>query len=330
MTSILQQLIPASNHDNWMAALNGVPLSAAHLPDYNKALARSGLYRPLLYLIETSTLKLICPVAERRFNGYPDLVSLYGNGGASGVGTGGDIIETMREYLAEQGYIAAFINYNQSFDLPIPLGLSHLEQRNTSFVLNLSGSLDDLWDSIGKNNRRQIRNWQKLSAKIVFEQQRLKNAFFEMYPAFMDRLGAAPHYRLSSEVFEGLFDMKELYLIGAEVGGQIVAVRCFLFTSNVADAFLEAYIDGSNIHSRAIYWAAIQHFHRLGIPFFNLGGGIREGDSLAFFKKSFGGAPRPLISLKLILNGEVYKSICRDVGVDASDLSYFPAYYGQI
>ena len=44
----------------------------------------------------------------------------------------------------------------------------------------------------------------------------------------------------------------------------------------------------------------------MGIPFLNLGGGVRDGDTLAEFKRRFGGLELPLKSLRQIYRPDEY------------------------
>ena len=59
----------------------------------------------------------------------------------------------------------------------------------------------------------------------------------------------------------------------------------------------------------------------------NLGGGIKEDDSVALSKERFGAYKLPFYNLKQIYDSDVYEKLCTQKGLKASDKSgYFPVY----
>jgi hypothetical protein len=62
------------------------------------------------------------------------------------------------------------------------------------------------------------------------------------------------------------------------------------------------------------------------VPYLNLGGGIREGDDVAEFKRRFGAAERPLASLRQVYRPDVYDRLCAQAGVSPQRSGWFPPY----
>jgi hypothetical protein len=80
-------------------------------------------------------------------------------------------------------------------------------------------------------------------------------------------------------------------------------------------------------HAAALLWCGVNRLKSVGVPALNLGGGIREGDSLAGFKQRFGARKLPFRCLKQVYEPAAYEALCRRKNVDPDDLSgYFPPY----
>jgi hypothetical protein len=63
------------------------------------------------------------------------------------------------------------------------------------------------------------------------------------------------------------------------------------------------------------------------VPWFNLGGGMTPGDSLADFKARFGATPLPMRAVKAVYDPPAYEDLCRRHGADPGDRDgFFPAY----
>jgi hypothetical protein len=328
--AVKQQLIPLEDAVEWEAALHDLPHSFAQTSRYCSAIAQTTGQGTFLYTAEGPAGRVVCPVAERRYQNDFDIVSLFGNGGFTGIGTIPDFASEWSSFMRDQGYVCAYIALNQVFDWTCLFPVEQLHRQGTMFSIDLSSGLDDLNDKIGRNNRRLLKRWAETGAMLLFDQNRLKTAFVQLYPNFIDDVGAGDVYDLKNETFSTLFGLEDVYLIGAERGGTIEAVRCFISTPNVADAFLEANVPGIQDHSRAIYWAAIKHFKQRNVALLNMGGGIEDGDSLTFFKSGFATERRPFFSIKQIFDEERFEALCRTAGMAPDTTGYFPPYHQTV
>jgi hypothetical protein len=58
----------------------------------------------------------------------------------------------------------------------------------------------------------------------------------------------------------------------------------------------------------------------------NLGGGVKENDGVAEFKRRFGADEVPLRNVKQVYRRDIYEELCAEAGVDPHASAYFPAY----
>jgi hypothetical protein len=85
--------------------------------------------------------------------------------------------------------------------------------------------------------------------------------------------------------------------------------------------------EAGRAHAFTLLWNGALRLQDEGVPFLNLGGGIREGDGLAQFKRRFGAEQRPFLALRQIYDTERYQALCAAANVVADRRDgYFPAY----
>ena len=86
-------------------------------------------------------------------------------------------------------------------------------------------------------------------------------------------------------------------------------------------------VPGGERHAVHLIWAAVERLRALGVRALNLGGGIREGDDLAEFKRRFGAAELPLVSLRQVYRPDEYERLCLAGGRHLRALGgWFPPY----
>jgi hypothetical protein len=124
-----------------------------------------------------------------------------------------------------------------------------------------------------------------------------------------------------------LFELENVFLLGASRSNRLEAATLFTYTSDVAEALLHVATADEGEHSAALLWHGAKYLASLGIPLLNLGGGVRANDNLAWFKERFGGRKMTLSCLKQIYDPAIYADLCARVGADPADRAgYFPAY----
>jgi hypothetical protein len=120
--------------------------------------------------------------------------------------------------------------------------------------------------------------------------------------------------------------LDDVIMVGAGNGGTLESVAVFGHTPHAGDYLFNVSVPGGERHAVYLIWFAVERLRELGVPKLNLGGGVREGDDLAEFKRRFGAAELPLASLRQVYLPDVYERLCRDAGVSADRGGWFPPY----
>jgi hypothetical protein len=180
------------------------------------------------------------------------------------------------------------------------------------------------------NRRRQLREWERGDVKAVTDRLRLGRFFSEHLSAFLDERRAARIYYLSASTLDALFASDDVFLLGAEVDGELEAVSVFAHTPYIADYLFNVSIPAGRRHSAPLIWYGAQCLKSAGTPLLNLGGGIRPGDGVAGFKARFGARETPLRSLRQVYRPDVYQELCRLASVaSVTPGDYFPPYHAR-
>jgi hypothetical protein len=280
-----------------------------------------------LYCFETDNVRIVCPIAEREFEGYIDIVTPYGFSGFVGNGDCADFPRYWREFVRERWYVCGYVGLNPMFENKTYFDTNEQYSYNNIYVLDLTLSQDKLFSNLSTNRRRQLKEWERTSASLVLERRVLTDFFLANYVEFFRRKEAAPVYSFSATTLESLFALDNVMMVGAGPPERVEAATVFVYTPYVADFLFNISLPKGRHHSAALIWYGVNYFKSIGIPKLNLGGGVRADDSLAEFKQRFGGNKLPLSCLKQIYDQAAYTALCDRVGVNSTDRTgYFPAY----
>lgn len=324
---ISQRCIPLASCAEWKAALEGIKHAFAHTWENCHAMHLTTGFRTYLYCFETENVRIVCPIAEREFEGYIDIVTPYGFSGFVGTGECPDFPRYWREFVGERGYVCGYIGLNPILENKTYFDSNELYSYNSIYVLDLTLSRDELFSNLSKNRKRDLKQWEKTSGNLITDRNALKAFFLANYSEFFRRKRATSAYDFRKATLEFLFDLKNVFILGAGRSNRLEAATVFTYTSDIADALLHASLAEERQHSAALLWHGANYFKSMGIPLLNLGGGVRANDSLAWFKERFGGRKLSLRCLKQIYNPEIYATLCAQVGADPADRTgYFPAY----
>jgi hypothetical protein len=168
---------------------------------------------------------------------------------------------------------------------------------NSLFYLDLSRGMHELASEPDNNRRRELRAWPTL----VCERMGLTPFVLEHHGEFMKRIGASPASRFSKETPECLCWLLDVLMVGAAGPAGIEAVDRFTYARFIADYFVNVPLPPGRRHATALSWHAAGQLNRLGVPLLNLGGGVREGDTVSEHKRRFGGRKSPFRYLKQIV-----------------------------
>lgn len=275
-------------------------------------------------------LRIVCPIAEREFDGYIDIVTPFGFSGFVGTGDYPNFPQYWRRFVRERGYVCGYIGLNPIFENKTYFDHNELYSTNNIYVLDLTLSQAELFSKLDRNRKRQFREWAKTAAGFILDKRLLADFFLENYIEFFREKRAAAVYAFSAATLERLFALENVLLVGAGSAARVEAAIVFTYTPYVADALLIVLRPDARHYSAALHWYGVDYFKAIGVPVLNLGGGVSANDSLAGFKERFGSTKLTLNCLKQVYDAPVYADLCARAGADPQDRSgYFPPYRAQ-
>ncbi|RYZ39624.1 MAG: GNAT family N-acetyltransferase [Myxococcaceae bacterium] len=178
--------------------------------------------------------------------------------------------------------------------------------------------------------RRQMRRNTRLGfvstcCPVLEASHEEREGFKEVYRQTMVRDGALSRYFFSDAYFDALFSSPVAWLATTRAPDGHIASSGVGVTS---DGMLHYYLGGTaDAHlarspaKNTVYGALVELGTQLGLPL-HLGGGVRPGDGLEQFKRSFANAASHLYTHELICEPSVYDRL----SASSSDTDYFPAY----
>lgn len=323
-----QTCIPLSSPRRWRRALEGVPHAFGHTWENCRAMALTTGFPTYLYTFEDGATRLVCPIAERTSHGHTDLVTPYGFSGFTGTGSAPGFPEHWRRFARARGYVCGYIGLHPMLFDPAHADPADVQVYNTLYVLDLEQSEERLFAGLHENRRRQVRAAARAPRVLVEDRGRLTAFFLEHYAGFFARKNAGAAYTFSRETIARLLAGAHVLLLGAGTpAGRLEAVCVFAYTPYGAEYLFGLSVPGGQPHSAPLVWEGALRLKALGLPWLNLGGGIREGDGVAGFKERFGGRRLPLGALRQVYDPEAFTRLCGLMHVDpALRGGYFPPY----
>ncbi|HEV2727635.1 MAG TPA: hypothetical protein VGV34_05025 [Solirubrobacterales bacterium] len=318
------RLIPLSERTAWEGALENVPHVFGHTWGSCRALGLDG-GEPVLYVAEGEGARVACPLIERAIGERLDVATPYGFSGLTGTGPWPGFVAEWRRFTGERGYVAGYLAVNALFGDDTYADPETVTVANETFVIDLHEGVEGAWSRLSTNRRRQLRGWRAEDYEVDGEE--LAEFFVEQYPLTMERKEAAARHRFGAATLAALCELPDTFLVGARDQGRLESVSLFGHTPYAGDFIFNATLPGCAHHSVALIWTALHLLVEKGVPWFNLGGGMSPGDSLADFKARFGALRFPMRAVKAVYDPAAYGELCARFGVDADDRDgYFPAY----
>jgi hypothetical protein len=312
------QLIPLGEPGRWAHALSALPHGHAHTWGFCRAVQLTSGLRTYLYVYEDSGARAVCPLAEREFGGTIDVVSPYGFGGFA---ASGDFPSDWGEFARSRDWVCGYVALNPLFCEAD--GFADVHVHNRLYVMDLRG---DVRGRLSENRRRQLRDWPSVAATLEHDRERLTDFLLANYADFFARRGAGGATDLSPDTMAAIAALDDVIIVGAGTGGALESVAVFGHTPHAGDYLFNVSIPGGERHAVHLIWSAVERLRELGVPSLNLGGGVREGDDLAEFKRRFGAAELPLASLRQVYRPDLYERLCREAGVTSDRSGWFPPY----
>lgn len=246
-------------------------------------------------------------------------------------------IAAFRGALHDLGIVSAFVRTHPL--LPAALDAMRragpLIEHGDSVSIDLGLTVDELWRQTRENHRRDINRARRDGYIARIDDTWASfDAFVDVYQQSMDRLEAAPFWRLSREYFVALRASlgHRLHLCVVETGGRVVAAGLLTEEDEIVEYHLagtgDDYVAASPsklIVDFARTWAKSRGARRL-----HLGGSLRHGDPLYQFKAGFSPIKHAVCSWRLIADATAYRALIERraavLGVAGDPDEFFPAY----
>ncbi len=308
----------------WQAAVavQGLPSHSWH---YAKGLSELWRNDPAtsvdLAIVKASGSTMILPFRVRTWQGNVDITTLPGLSGALIRPDCTAPLTLWREYATSRNWVSGYIQLAVANDRLAVDPPDVIASHNALYVFDCSAW--SLQSSITHNMRKMLARSDRIGARLVTDRSRLAEAFPSLYAQSMARAGASLDFSLA--VLDCWFKDPGLRLLGAEVGGEIVAVLLCRVMGPWAEAHLPGATGaGRNLHNWLV-WQSVEWFASQGILHYNIGGYGRAGDGMEETKRRLGATRHDLRSVRQIYQKDRYIDMCRLAKADASTL-YFPAY----
>ena len=328
----------------WDDYVNQTPAhDAFHHRDYVTAVARG---EPLLLVVRHAAALWMLPVeVYQRRVGAVDTADARSAYGYSGPIWTLDWPEGMHEsawrsvsgVLSEMGVVTLLLRLHPT--LPVPPVLPHgavTRHEGDVVVMPLDVDEDAYWGTMRRGHRKNLRRAlrEELVAQVELTPATISE-FCSVYDATMDRLGARDDYRFGLDAFTQIVRSPELSarLITVRDGTSLLAAGIFLAHGPCGHYYLSGSASQIAYGSRPTR-LMIHHARGLlaseGCSVLNLGGGLgAQRDALFAFKSEFSGITRPYYTVRCVLDGPRYGTLCHAAGMKvppALDDGWFPAY----
>ena len=324
---IRHRCIPLDSPSEWRATLEGIKHGFAHTWEHCFAMHLTSGLKTYLYSFERDLIRIVCPFAQREFDGYVDIVKPYGFSGFVGNGDCPEFSHYWKEFARQQDYVCGYLGFNPIFENSTYFAPDEVYQYNTIYVLDLTLSERELYANLSENRKRQLKNWGQVVSSLVLDRSAGADFFVSHYLDFVREKNAPSAYFFSQETLSFLTNLPNVFIVGAWKDEKLVAVSVFGYTPDAGDFLFNVSVPEGRNYSAALIWYGVQHLKALDVPLLNLGGGGHEDDSLADFKVRFGSQKLPLRGVKQVYQREIYDQLCQRMNVDPNDMTgYFPAY----
>jgi hypothetical protein len=325
---IRQYCIPLDSQSEWKEALKGIRHSFGHTWENCYAMHLTTNLKTYLYCFEQDNIRIVCPIAEREYEGYIDVVKPFGFSGFIGNADCPEFSRHWKDFAQQRGYVCGYLGLNPIFDYSNYFDPGEIYQYNTVHVLDLTFSVAELWANLSTNRKRELRDWDNISSNLTVQRAELADFFLANYVDFFHRKGAEQFYLFRKETLTFLFSLDNILLVGGSNSGRVEAVSVFFYTPNVGEYLFNVSLPEGKKHTSALLWYGVNQLKSLGIPLLNLGGG--EGD-IGESKRRFGTKQFPLRCVKQIYQRSIYEKLCRRANADPNDTTgYFPPYEKRV
>jgi hypothetical protein len=317
------ELISLAQPERWADALADLPHGHAHTWGFRRAVQLTSGLPTHLYRYERGSARALCPLVERDLDGRVDVVTPYGFGGLATSGDCSAFAGDWSEFARSRGWVCGYLALDPQFGDAAGFPAEEVHAHTSLYLMDLRGSDDEVRARLSQNRRRQLRDWP--GPGLVEDRAELTEFLLDTYADFFARRGAGAATDLSRDTMAAIAALDDVLIVGAR-GDALESVALFGHTPHGGDYLFNVSVPGGERHAVDLIWWGVERLRALGVESLNLGGGVRPGDDLAEFKRRFGAAELPLVSLRQVYRPDVYEELCRAAGVTSARDGWFPPY----
>jgi GNAT acetyltransferase-like protein len=323
---VSHRLIPLEARDEWTRALDGVPHAFAHSWESCHAMHLSTGHATMLYVFERDGARVVCPIAERVFDGATDVVTPYGFSGFTSSAELPGFPAAWRAFAADRGWVCGYIALHPVLERASLYDPRDAVHRTELYLLDIADEAA-MYARLSENRRRELKAWNTDGAELVTDREPLAAFVLAEHDAFFTARGAGSAYRLGSDTWRALFAAENVVLLGIRLAGRIVAVSIFGVAPGVAEYLFNVSVDDGRRFGAPLIWEGVRRLRARGLAVLDLGGGVQPGDGVARFKQRFGARRVPFTTLRQVYDPERYRALCDGAAVDPADRAgFFPPY----
>jgi Acetyltransferase (GNAT) domain len=357
MTTRVKIVTPEDS--DWKIAIEKNCHDFYHLPTYS-ALESARLQAiPQGIIIEDGEKHFFLPYLLRSCNsvnsrctqGIYDVVSPYGYPGfiLNDAGIDTDFLDhcfkTLRKVWYDQNICSAFIRLhpiiNNSIFQSSPISWDFIHIHGDIVVCDLRLTEQQIWQQTRTSHRTKINKLCRLGFEPKITMAKNINslaAFIQIYEETMFRVGADSQYFFGDEYFANLTTAlsPKLYVCEIETENQIVAASLITESRGIVQYHLGGTKNGflKQSPSTLMFNYITTWAKKRGNSYFNLGGGVgNKKDSLYHFKSGFSNTTEPYMTMRMIVNEDLYNHLIKSAHVQPNipssmnnQSSFFPAY----
>ncbi|HEY7253395.1 MAG TPA: hypothetical protein VIG37_23055 [Methylomirabilota bacterium] len=324
---VTERCIPLDARADWQDALRGIPHAFGHTWESCYAIHLTSRLPTYLYCFTKEDVRIVCPIAERTLGGHTDIVTPYGFSGFVGNRDCPDFPEHWSAFARRRGYVCGYFQLHPVFENRTYFAPAETHQYNHVYVIDLTLDPRELLARLGRTRRKEVARLGEGPDHVIVDRGAATDFFLATYSAFFRRKNAAAPYGFSEETVSFLCGLDNTLLVGAGADGRVEAAALGAYTPYCGEGLFQVSLPDRPRHAVQLVWHRVNRLKALGVPRFNLGGGIKDGDGVAAFKEQFGGTKLPLRSLRQIYRPDVFEQLCRQTGAVGHDpAGYFPPY----
>lgn len=322
------ELLPLGDKRLWDEATAETPHVPAHDYDHVAAFQASSRDPHLLYVCrnDAGDVEVVCPVALRD-DSTPDLYTPYGLGGFASRRPLPGFSAEWEAFAERSGWITSYVAMNPLLDTDLGFSSDVTRPAADLFVIDLRPGLDVVHRSMSRSRRAVLARWDLSPGPVTTDRSMILDFVRREADGHFGRRSARDTYFFSDDTWERLLSSPSVIAMAAMDGAALSACCIVGTTARSADFLFGISRPGGESYSAPLIWEAMKVLHAAGVETLNLGGGVRDGDGVAEFKRRFGAVVTSMTTLRLVHDPARYARLCQESASPAADTSgFFPPY----